>query len=473
VSSIKTNTLVLDVINRKLLCNERIVSIGGKRTAIYVQCLISCFLQNKQLTKTALSVALASDEPNLDLDRTAIKRLVESADKALRDASGINQQRITHRPRSLTTGPWHLSVLQHEQWALQGAQFDQPSLELDPLLTLCGDAARSCALANSMVVIDTQIQSGKYNEAVQLLALQLQSPDLSDESKCLLNLRSVHALRSTANTTNLSMHLADLEQRANTLPRRLQAYFLGELAMFGARDVFNQSPVRGALDIDFLLLRQRLDASPNTSSQWEWCNLKALTLRRRIEKQIQSNAAGELVDALVQELLRQYSSAYFWTLISKTPYYGQSVACNFAYSLYWLYSRQLYPKLDTSIAWFKLAHTMVDKFDLPQDSAWDFLMLGDIYLKSKEARRLVKSDPLAWPEQINPANEIFYLRALDLATTFGGPRQQITALNQNADFLQQAGAHSRKLSFIKKRDALISKHPVVFAEMVKDGFMLA
>lgn len=472
MSSIKTTTIVLDITKRKLVCNEYVAALGGKRTVIYLQCLISCFLQSKQLTKKDLDAALALDEPKVELDRTAIKRMVESADKALRYVSGVDQQRVAHRPRSLTTGPWLLSSLQHEQWVIQGAKFEHKTPDSEPALTLCGDAALGCALANSLVVIDTQIQSGRYSEAAQLLTSQLQWPNLSDETKCLLNLRLIHALRSSANNAQIALHLADLEQRAYTLPRRLQAYFSGELALFGARDVFNQSPVKGATDIDFVQLRQRLDASPNTSSQWEWCNLKALTLRRRIEKQLQSKAAKELTESLVQELLRQYSSAYFWTLISKAPYYGQSVACNFAYNLYWLCSRQLYPKLDTSIAWFKLAHTMVDKFDLPQDSAWDFLMLGDIYLKSKEARKLIQLDPFAWPEQSNPAREVFYLRALDLATAFGGPRQQITAFNQISDFLLQSGDHSRKLGFLKSRDALISQHPVIFIEMHKDGFVL-
>ncbi len=473
MSAIKNTTIVFDFVERKLFCNGRVVVLNGKRTAIYIHCLISCFLHSRPFTKQALGLALAADEPGIGLDRTTLKRLVETADEALRQVTAGEQQRITYRPRTFTTGPWSLMRLPDEQWVIAGQNFETAPTDADPALTHCGDAALGCDLAHSLLVIDAQIDSGQHKDAAQLITALTQSAALSVEMKCLLNLRLVRLLRSSAGLASIPAVLTDIELAAAKLPVRLQQYFGGQVAMFEARQVFDQSPVKGAFEIDFLQLRQHLDASPSTSLQWEWYNLKALTLRRRIVTLLQANSPRALVEDMAGEIPKLFSAAYFWTLVSKRPYNSQAVACNYAYNLYWLYSKQLYPNLDACVAWFKLAHTIVDKFDLPQDSAWDFLMLGDIYLKSPEAKKLIAQDALAWPEQANPANEAFYLRALDLAQTFGGARQHITALNQIVDFLQQSGAGSRKSGFIETRDLLLRQHPQVFAEMLKDGFVIA
>jgi hypothetical protein len=471
VSIIKTAPTVIRFINRTLLSNDRTVALSGKRTATYVDCLISCHLQNRSLTKTEFESALAADEPGARLDRTGIKRLVEAADKALRDITNAETQRITHPARCLTTGPWQLLSKPHEQWVKQNDLMENPAADTNPALTQCGDALLASKLAHDLAVIDALIHIGNYREAAQLLAIQLQRPALSDECSCLFGLRLVIALRNGAQLENIPSYLAGIELKAARLPVRLRTYFLGEVAMFRARELFNHSPVNASSKINFLQLRGHLDASPNTSTQWEWFNLKALTLRRHIEKQLQLYGPSPIIESLATQVLHEFSSAYFWTLISKNPYLNQAVACNYAYNLYWLHSKNLYPNLDACIAWFKLAHTIVDKFDLPQDSAWDFLMLGDIYLSSHLARQLIKTDVLSWPEQTNPGHETFYQRALELARKYGDTRQEITALNQLAGFLQLQGSGHQRQAVQKQRDALMTLHKSVAAEMLKDGFI--
>lgn len=472
MSIIKTASTVISFTNRTLLSNDRTVALSGKRTAIFIDCLISCHLQNRPLSKTEFESVLEADEPGAKLDRTGIKRLVEAADKALRDITNAVPQRITYPARCLTTGPWRLFSKPHEQWVKQPDLIENLTTDRNPALTQCGDALVASQFAHDIAIIDAQIHIGDYKEAAQLLAIQLQRPGLSDECGCLLGLRLVVALRSGAEQNNIPSYLADIELRAARLPVRLRTYFLGEVAMFLARDTFNHSPVNASSDINFMQLRRHLDASPNTSTQWEWYNLKALTLRRHIEKQLQLHGTTPIIDSLATQVLHQFSAAYFWTLVSKKPYLNQVVACNYAYNLYWLYSKKLYPNLDACIAWFVLAHTIVDKFDLPQDSAWDFLMLGDIYLSSQQARQLIKTDVLSWPEQTNPGHETFYQRALELAQKYGNLRQEITALNQLAGFLQLQGSGLQRQAAQKQRDALMSLHKAIAAEMLKDGFIL-
>ena len=51
-----------------------------------------------------------------------------------------------------------------------------------------------------------------------------------------------------------------------------------------------------------------------------------------------------------------------------------------------------------------------------------------------------------------------------------GPLQQIMALNQQAGFLHQQGLLARRQQVRTERDSLMSLHPGVLEDMVKDGF---
>ena len=97
-------------------------------------------------------------------------------------------------------------------------------------------------------------------------------------------------------------------------------------------------------------------------------------------------------------------------------------------------------------------------------------MLGDIYLGSVQARAVIDADALSWPEQSNPAHEVFYLRGLELARRYGDVRQVIMALNQHAGFLQLNGLVAGKHKSRKERDALMVTNLAVAEDMVKDGF---
>lgn len=97
-------------------------------------------------------------------------------------------------------------------------------------------------------------------------------------------------------------------------------------------------------------------------------------------------------------------------------------------------------------------------------------MLGEIYLESEHARTIIDADALSWPEQRNPAQEVFYLRGLELARRYGGTRQVIMALNQHVGLLHFKGLIASKHTSRKERDALMVSNPAMAEDMVKDGF---
>lgn len=467
-------TLSLHLQANAIACNGVATPLKHHRAALFLEGLLAANSRAKPYSKAEFLAAWAAQDPLASPDRKAISRVVSAVREALGAALPGGADRLEVAARGLTTGPWRLRTLPHEVWRVEGAL---PALHADaePCLTSTADPLAWCWAANGLATADTMLKEGHYTEAAGLLQAQLQSFALSDAAWCMWTLRLVRVQRRLGQDAAAQGGVGLLALRAAALPWRMRAYVLSKVALLSARAAFDAQPLHASLHGNHDEVRAVVDTAPNVNLQWEWCNLRALTYRRQIEQRLQAKAAPGVVQALVAEALQTFGAAYFWACLAKDSYQCQAIACNFAYSLHWLHKKGLYGGLPASLAWFKVAHTLVDRFDLPQDSAWDFLMLGDIYLGSAQARALIDADVLAWPEQSNPAQEAFYLRALELARTYGNARQQIMALNQQAGFLQQQGLSlqgmaQRRQKVRAERDALMALHPVTAEDRVKDGF---
>ena len=452
----------------QLHCGEQSVALRHHKATLFLAGLIAASQHGQTFAKADFLSAWAAVDPQTIPDRTAIRRIVMAVREALDAVLPNGAARLVVPARGLTTGPWHLTLLAHEQWLVDSPvpTVAQP----DPVFTAANDPLAWHHAAMGLAMADGMLKEGQYIEAVDLLQTQMQGLDLSDSGWCLWALRLVRVQRRLGRYADCEQICLQLEKKARGLSWRMRAYVVSKAALLRSRTAFDNAPLATSLRMDFDKLRADVDVAPNVALQWEWCNLQALACRRQIERQLEARSAKEIVQGLANEAVQTFGAAYFWAAIAEDNYHGQAIACNFAYTLYWLDSRGLYDGLPASIAWFRLAHTLIDRFDLPQDSAWDFLMLGDLYLNSAKARALIDADVLSWPEQTNPAKEDFYLRSVVLARTYGNARQQIMALNQQAGFLHQQGLLARRQQVRTERDSLMSLHPDVLEDMVKDGF---
>jgi hypothetical protein len=486
VSTPKRIILSLQLQANAIACNGVATPFKHHRAALFLEGLIAASSQTRAYTKAEFLAAWAAQDPLAAPDRKAISRVVGAVREALGAALPGGAERLEVAARGLTTGPWRLRTLPQEVWQVQG-QLPAPGADAEPAFTATADPLAWCHAASGLATADALLKEGQYQDCAGLLQAQMQmqgktqthkhSYALSDAGWCMWMLRLVRVQRRLGLDSPGQEGQRLLQQRAAQLPWRMRAYVQSKMALLSARAGFDAQPLRASLHGNFDEVRAVVDTAPNVNLQWEWCNLRSLTYRRQIEQRLQGKAPPHVVQALVAEALQTFGAAYFWSCVAKDSYHGQAIACNFAYTLHWLHKKGLYDGLAAALAWFKLAHTLVDRFDLPQDSAWDFLMLGDIYLGSAQARALIDADVLAWPEQSNPAQEAFYLRALELARTYGNARQQIMALNQQAGFLQQQGlgqqgTPGRRQKVRKERDALMALHPVTMDDMVKDGLEL-
>jgi hypothetical protein len=422
----------IDLHKNTFACGKRVVQLRHHKAALFLGNLIAASAQSRELSKSEFLAAWAHDNPLVAPDRTAMSRIIAAVRAGLDALLPDGAARLEVAARCLTTGPWHLRMLSHESWQVQGAHHLKEQAE--PYLTADIDPLAWCKLASALAMADAMLKEGHYPEAASMLVAQVSSLPLSDSAWCMWQLRLVRVLRRLGQYTQAQDIADKLALHSTTLNWRMSAHVKNKTALVLARSKFDALPHHTSLGVDFKKLRETVDTAPNVALQWEWCNLHALSLRRLIERKLQTDATPSLVKGLANDAVQAFGAAYFWAALAKDAYHCQAIACNFAYTLHWLDSRGLYDGLAASIDWFCLAHTLVDRFDLPQDSAWDFLMLGELYLGSDNARARIAADAMSWPEQTNPAQEVFYLRAYDLACRYGNARQQIMALNQHILF---------------------------------------
>ncbi len=482
VSNFQSATTTLQLTGHGVACNGVSAPLRHHKAALFLAGLLAACQQGRAYTKAEFLLAWAVQDAQARPDRTAIKRVVLAVRAALAAVLPDGASRVEVDARALTTGPWRLRVLAHEDWQVQGDALRVATPDLEPSFTDSLSPVLWCEAANALAMADAMLLEGQYAECAALLQGQLLGLPLSPAGQCLWRLRQVKVLRRLGHYTGADEVLAALALQAAALPWRLRAFVQGKTQLLQSRGAFDGLPLQASLGLDFDQLRTAIDTAPNIALQWEWCNLRALANRRQIDRSLGAGAARPAVAAMVQTSIRTFGAAYFWASLAEDSYHCQAIACNFAHNLHWLHSKGLAglqapdalggDALAASMAWFKLAHTLVDRFNLPQDSAWDFLMLGDIYLSSQEAQALIEKDTFAWPEQTNPAKEAFYTRALGLSRSHGNPRQEVMALNQLAGHLGMQGKPVLKQTVRAQRNTLMAQHPALVEDMVMDGLVL-
>jgi hypothetical protein len=492
VSNIESTTTTLQLTGHCLTCNGVSAPLRHHKAALFLAGLLAAAQQGRPYTKVEFLQAWSVQDAQARPDRTAVKRTVLAVRAALAAVLPDGASRIETAARGLTTGPWRLRLGAQERWQVQGGALPAPELDPEPSFTDAPNPMAWCAAANALAIADAMLLEGQYAECAALLQAQLLSLPLSPAAQCLWRLRQVKVLRRLGHYAGADEVLAALALQAATLPWRLRAFVQGKTQLLQSRGAFDGLPLQASLGLDFGKLRTAIDTAPNITLQWEWCNLRALANRRQIDRSLSAGAARPALAAMVQTSISTFGAAYFWASLAEDSYHCQAIACNFAHNLHWLHSKGLAGleasdaglsdaglsdaqggnALAASLAWFKLAHTLVDRFSLPQDSAWDFLMLGDIYLSSQEAQALIEKDTFAWPEQTNPAKEAFYTRALGLSRSHGNPRQEVMALNQLAGHLHIHNQLARRQTVRVQRNTLMALHPALVEDMVMDGLVL-
>lgn len=456
-------------------------------------------LSEKRLCAAAMTAIwndrLGAGEP----DRTAMRRLLKAVQLGLLAAQSASQ--VLSLPRKATVGPWWLEIADGEQWRVEGslAAQDKPTIRAQisarlsqlpqetgaslaiqssksPSLAAPRDpAATLCAVA-ALVVADSLARQAQYPDAVAHLNEQAGSLYLSAEGLAVFELRKIRWLRRSGQRSAALAVVA----RAQTLLRQAHPLARGgltaEFTLQAARLSYEVNPSESMHKINFERLCQQVDQAGSPKLLWEVANLQALTYRRKLQALIARTVPAQLatLQRVNMDINDCFGTALFWLAVADDPYHLQSVLVNYAYHLQWplqQHNAELVQSAavvaDVVKAW-RLSQAMIEKFDLPEDSAWDFIMLADLWLGHSGARALMLTDWRMWPNQRSPAEAAFYERAIALASQTGDARQKVLALDRCAAFCKESGDWQRAAETLKERNDLTAADAQLAVQIEKE-----
>ena len=424
-------------------------------------------------------------------DRTAMRRVVTAARAGLAQAMTTSQ--VLCLPRKETTGPWWLAVAEGERWRVLPAHVDHagvatasckdaarvgPPLNVNvgPSLSARPVAADILAVLAAVLVADDLARQALYTEAVRHLDDSEAHLNLSLEATAVLALRKVRWLRRAGKREQALAVLADAEGLAAVAHPLARGALTAEFALQSARLLYDSDPPKNSHKINFERIHQHIDNAGSPKLLWEAANLQALTCRRKLQALLARTVAVN--PATLQNAAAQaqtcFGTAFYWLVVADDPYHLQAVLVNFAYHLQWPLQQSSLALVadpramaDVVEAW-RLSQAVVEKFELPEDSAWDFIMLADLWLGQGAARDLIRSDWRLWPSQRSPAFAAFYERAVALAMQTGDARQQALALDRQAAFCKQNGnAHDANRA-LQARNALLAADQKLEAQLANE-----
>ena len=462
-------------------------------------------LSEKHLCAAAMTAIWNDHLGAAEPDRTAMRRLVQAVQLGLLEAQSASQ--VLSLPRKSTVGPWWLEIADGEQWRVKTSQANRRSLAgsaqistqlaqpaqfaplpqkpgasgaiqagKNPSLSAQREPAATLNAVAALVVADALARQAQYPDAVAHLHDQARYLNLSDEGLAVFELRKIRWLRRSGQRSAALTVLASAQTlllRAHPLVR---GGLTAEITLQAARLAYEANPSKSAHKLNFERLGQQIDQAGSPKLLWEVANLQALTLRRKLQALMARAVPAQLptLQRVNIDVNDCFGAALFWLAVADDPYHLQSVLVNYAYHLQWPLQQQNTELVqseavvaDVVKAWH-LSQAIIEKFDLPEDSAWDFIMLADLWLGHSGARAAMQTDWRLWPSQRSPAGAAFYERAVALARQTGDERQQVLALDRCAAFCKESGDWKRAAETLKERNDLMAADAQLAAQIEKE-----
>ena len=412
-------------------------------------------------------------------DRTAVRRALLSVRDALARCGSAST--ILALPRHETVGPWSLRTAAHEQWESTGepslSTAPEPAVAASPRLNDSPCAKAVLAILSAVCVADDFAHQGHYLDAADYLAERMPGLSLSTEAVALLLLRRSRWLRRGGRLQDAAGALGRAAAMARKAPPSVRADLVAEAQVQRARLAYDTDPITTSSRIRFARLHEHVDAAGSTQLRWECANLQAQAARRKLQHLLARARPPAQQVQQVQELLDEadhsFAAAFYWLASAADAYHLQAVLVNYAYHLQWLVRNQLHGReaatIDDVVEAWRLCQTIVERFDLPEDSAWDYIMLADLWLGDAQARHLLRSDARLWPRDRSPARPDFYVRGVELAHKMGNPRQKILALDRYAAFMREYGNATLAAQAKSDRDQLLMQHGSLASLLLREG----
>lgn len=451
----------------------------------------------RPLKDTVLQQSLRQQGQAKDLNRAQLKRLFAALNEFLSQLPG-QPLRLHTAPRQATVGPWALVCTSPVQFhdaeakppAQTGsAQWPHPLL-LTPKNAGHGGLETTCVatlhqLLSLLLISDAFAVNGDYAESIDTLQEVYRLP-LTAEAACLVWLREAMWQKRLGNF-DAARHLTG-QILANPPP--LDPAQLSYARFMLQRIDYDESPAENHASLWHSVILPDPVQGADCRVLPEWHNLRALLARRRLLDLPQAYAraqAGEVAPdspaALHECALNHFQSALYWLLQQRDWDRLLAYVANTGFHLQSVLPLGL-ATVSQVFDWQCLCLTYGDKFDLAQDSGWEFIFLGEFWLNNHAelAARSLAAPLTHTVDDAHPSQQAFYTKALDKLKKCADARQHVIMWILYGRFVachllppiptetQSAARAALAASIQEAILALLDSHPKLLKALREEGY---
>lgn len=383
--------------------------------------------------------------------------------------------RLPRRPGALSVGPWSWRPQPGDQIELNPAQCPGtlPTGDTQPWFSRSDEASGALPLFLSLQEVMALLWKGLPQDAQTLLDHEARWCDAAPALVALLCLLRGQVLTQLRQFSPARESLRHAGVEATHAPHAL-AFLQGHVALAEARLDYAEHPEEAYTGLLMRLpdLLQGPVAMADPAIRAEALNLQGLCQRRELEAE-GTSLDGPGREARLHAMQRSFLAALFLLTAARQFERAQCACSNLAYAY-----QQVAPLFTPSMfglamQWHGAATRMHTTFDLSFSSAWEYIFIGELWLRSATGRAAAQalSSEFNWQGQ-RPDRLRFYEDGVKAAQGTADPRQQAHALinlHQFAALRKLAPAQAQALEALR---AVLQRAPDLVGVLRAEGCRL-
>jgi hypothetical protein len=421
------------------------------------------------------------------LNRMQMSRIIESIFKGF-NAIGRGpwvKSRLKFSQREKTVGPWRwVETNRAVQVAYEtsaaalspsGAfpiQTPTPSRYIPKLTNESSGKAIRLMLA-TFLEADSLAFDGDYSQAIDVFENR-ELAAASAATKSLIAIRKARWLILSGQLDSAEALLIRTELLASKMPIEQSQWVRLHARNLLLRAQYVRNPVLNSAQIikELTGLKRAPSIAPDPLLAGARANLLSLAQRRRMEsfKRAQDRLKAKkhyirAIDSL--------STAILCNLAANSYELVQMCCVNMAYLQQKALAMKLISSIDEVFAWYAIAFAWNNKFNLSENSTWEFIMVGELFLQETRAqeRFALTATKLHW-QGLRPDQSKFYRAALNNAHRQSEPDQIIHALLNAYLFEDKFGSSSLAKTYASQWAEFCIQNPRQLETLKMQGYKL-
>jgi len=382
--------------------------------------------------------------------------------------------RLQHAPRKATVGPWWWQTQPGDAIKLTGVaalsrDFPLPGLSID------SNAESEAAICARLLFGQSFISEGQLDNALGALSDEQAWRWSTPELHALIQLRKVevHALKRDFPAARDCLQIAE----QLICQAEVAEVYLGPTLTLLRHRIDYAEDATVAHQRILAALSPQVRMPPGTGlreadarTRGLMFNLLALCERRWIEQHASRQPQTQLL-AHAKAAMQLWSAALFCFFSSNQHEHVQNMCANIGYLHQRLCDLGVVGSPADALDWYALAQAWHNRFDLPDNSVWEYIFIGDFWLGRQDVRDLMQEpDALGTWAGRHPGTLHFYEFSLQRAEEIGDPRQTAHAALNMWRFCRAGGSFASIRDAKAKLESVLDTYPGLRELLVAEGY---